>query len=141
MQSLIDGELGPRRLLMQLLAFFACSALALALVGVYGLVSYSVTQRTQELGIRRALGAQESTLLQMIINQALRLTLYGVVIGLFTAYAATRIMKSYLFHTSATDPVAFIGVPGFFILVAMAAAFPPAFRAARIDPLRALRYE
>jgi predicted permease len=141
MENLIDAELGPRRLLMQVLAFFACSALALALIGVYGVVSYSVTQRTRELGIRRALGAAESTLLQMIITQALRLALSGVVIGLVTAYAATRVMKSYLFHTSATDPVAFIGVSGFFMLVAIAAAFAPALRAARIDPLRALRYE
>lgn len=141
MQSLIDGQLGPRHLLMQVLASFACSALALAFIGVYGVVSYSVTQRTRELGIRRALGAAGTTILRMIITQALRLALSGVVIGLITAYAATRVMKSYLFHTSATDPVAFIGVSAFFTLVAMAAAFAPALRAARIDPLRALRYE
>lgn len=141
MQSLIDRQLGPRRLLMQVLAFFACSALALALVGVYGVVSYSVTQRTRELGIRRALGAAETTILQMIVTQALRLALSGIVIGLVTAYAATRVMRSYLFHTSATDPVAFIGVSAFFMLVAIAAALAPALRAARVDPLRALRYE
>ena len=120
---------------MQLRPFFACSALALSLIGVYGVVSYSVTQRTRELGIRRALGAPESTLLQMIITQALRLAPSGVVIGLITAYSATRVMKSFLFHTSATDPVAFIGVSGFFMLVAMAAAFAPALRAAHIGAL------
>lgn len=141
MQGLIDGELGPRRLLMEVLASFACSALMLAVVGIYGLVSYSVTQRTRELGIRRALGAAEGTILQMIIREALRLALAGVVLGIVTAYAATRVMKSYLFHTSATDPIAFIGVSVLFIVVAMAAAFAPALRAARVDPLRALRYE
>ena len=141
MQGLIDSELGPRRLLMQVLASFACSALALAFVGIYGVVSYSVTQRTRELGIRRALGAAEGTILQMIIRQAFRLALAGIVVGLVTAYATTRVMKSYLFHTSATDPVAFIGVSVLFIVVAMGAAFAPALRAAHIDPLRALRYE
>lgn len=141
MQGLIDNELGPRRLLMQVLASFACSALALAFVGIYGVVSYSVAQRTRELGIRRALGAAEGTILQMIIKQAVRLALSGVVVGLVIAYEATRVMKSYLFHTSATDPVAFIGVSVLFIGVAMGAAFAPALRAARVDPLRALRYE
>ena len=141
MQGLIDSELGPRRLLMQVLAAFACSALALAFVGIYGVVSYSVTQRTRELGIRRALGAGERSILQMIIRQALRLAVAGVVVGLVTAYATTRVMKSYLFHTSATDPVAFIGVSVLFIVVAIGAAFAPALRAARVDPLRAVRYE
>lgn len=141
MQGLIDGELGPRRLLMQVLASFACSALALAFVGIYGVVSYSVTQRTRELGIRRALGAAQGTILQMIIRQALRLAVAGVVVGMVTAYAGTRVMKSYLFHTSPTDPFVFIGVSVLFIVVATGAALAPALRAARVDPLRALRYE
>jgi ABC-type antimicrobial peptide transport system permease subunit len=104
-------------------------------------VSYSVTQRTRELGIRRALGAAERSILQMIIKQPLCLAVAGVVVGLVTAFATTRVMKSYLFHTSATDPVAFIGVSVLLIVVTMGAAFAPALRAARVDPLRALRYE
>jgi len=141
MQSLIDAQLGPRRLLLQVLACFAVGTLVLVLVGIYGLMAYSVTQRRQEWGIRRALGAPESRLVQMILTQAARLALSGVAVGVVTAYAGTRVLKSYLFHTSPTDPIAFLGVSGLFLVVALAAAFVPALRAAQVDPSRALRYE
>lgn len=141
MQELIEAQLGSRNLLTKVLAFFSFSSLALALIGVFGLFSYSVTQRTQELGIRRALGAPESSLLEMVLTQALRLALFGVVVGVVIAFGVTNLMKSFLFHTTTTDPVAFIGASGVFVLVAVVAALLPALRAARVDPVRALRYE
>jgi ABC-type antimicrobial peptide transport system permease subunit len=141
MQDLVDAQLGPRRVLMLVLAFFAMVALALALVGVYGVISYSVTQRTRELGIRRALGAPESSIVQMIIAQTLRLTFGGIIIGTATAMAVTRFIESYLFNISAKDPVTFVGVSVLFTAVAVAAAFAPAFRAANIDPMRVLRQD
>lgn len=141
MQELIETELGSRNLLMKVLGLFSLSALALALSGVFGLFSYSVTQRTRELGIRRALGAPENKLLRMVLTQALRLALTGVLIGVVFAYSATNLMKSFLFHTATTDPVAYIGASAIFITIAAAAAFAPALRAARTDPVRALRHE
>lgn len=141
MQGLIETQVGSRRLLMRVLAFFASVTLGLVLVGIYGLISYSVTQRTRELGIRRALGAPDSGILQMIVMQALRVALFGITAGMISAYTVTRVLRGYLFHTSATDPVAFLAVSGFFIVAVMAAAFVPALEAARIDPLHALRHE
>ena len=141
MQELIEADLGSRNLLVKVLAFFSFSALALALTGVFGLFSYSVTQRTRELGIRRALGAPENSLLGMVLTQALFLALSGVFIGLVMAFALTNLMKSFLFHTATTDPLAYICASVLFIAIALAAAFAPALRAARIDPVRALRYE
>ncbi len=141
MQDLVEAQLGSRRLLMRLLAFFGLVTVCLVLVGIYGLVSYSVTQRTRELGIRLAIGAPESSVLRMIVTQACRLALSGVLAGTMIAYAVTRLMRSYLFHTSATDPAAFCGVALLFVLATAAAAFGPALRAARTDPVRALRYE
>ena len=141
MQDLVDAQLGTRRVLMQVLIFFSFIAFALSLVGIYGLISYSVTQRTQELGVRRALGASQSSILQMILTQTLRLTVVGVIVGTASATAVTRLLKSYLFHVSATDPATYVGVSVLFIAVAGAAALAPAFRAAKIDPMQALRYE
>ncbi len=141
MQERIEAEFGSRNLLMQVLAFFSFSALALAVTGVFGLFSYSVTQRTQELGIRRALGAPETSLLKMVLIQALCLALSGVVIGVVLAYAVTNMMKGFLFHTATTDPFAYVAASALFVAVALAAALAPALRAAHTDPVRALRYE
>ena len=141
MEDLVEAQLGQRRVLVMLLGSFAGVALLLALVGVYGVITYSVTQRTQELGIRRALGAREGDILWLIVGQALGLALAGAVIGLAGALALTRVMKTLLFHTSATDPSTFVGVAVLFILVAIGASYFPARRAARIDPMIALRYE
>ena len=141
MDDLMEAELGQRRLLVILLGSFAGVAVVLALIGIYGVVAYSVTQRTHELGIRRALGAREGDILSLIVGQGFRLALAGAVVGAGGAFAVTRVMKTLLFHVSTTDPITFAGVALFFILVALAAAYIPARRATRMSPMLALRNE
>jgi ABC-type antimicrobial peptide transport system permease subunit len=113
----------------------------LAAVGIYGLIAYSVTQRTQELGIRIALGAQHRDVLRLVLAQCTRLTLLGVAIGLFAALALSRLLSALLFAISATDPLTFAGVAALLAAVALLACFIPARRATRVDPIVALRYE
>jgi putative ABC transport system permease protein len=139
MEDRVEAQVGQRRLLMILLESFAGVALLLALIGIYGVIAYSVSQRTQEVGIRRALGAQESDILWLVIAQGLVLMLAGLALGLGAAFALTRVATSMLFHVSATDPVTFLGVALLFLLVAIAACYIPARRAAGIDPIAALR--
>ncbi len=139
MDDLIEAEVGQKRLLVILLGSFAAVALLLALIGMYGVIAYSVAQRTQEVGIRRALGAQQSDILRLVISQGLALALAGIVIGLGGAFALTRLMKTLLFHVSTTDPLTFAAVAVLFLLAAFAASYIPARRAARIDPMAALR--
>lgn len=139
MQGILDGTLGQRRLTMLLLGTFAGVALLLALVGIYGVIAYSVAQRTHELGIRRALGAQQSDLLRLVLQQGLTLTLIGGALGIGGAYGLTRIIENMLFEVTPTDPLTFAGVALLFLLVSLAATFIPARRAARIDPMAALR--
>jgi putative ABC transport system permease protein len=139
MEELLELAVGPRRLLAPLLATFAGVALLLALIGIYGVMAYSVSQRTREMGIRRALGAQHQDILQLVVGQGLMLAAAGVALGVGGAFAATRVMKALLFHVSATDPFTFAGIGVAFLLVALAASYLPARRAARIDPLTALR--
>ena len=139
MDSLVDEEVGQRRLLLALLGSFAGVALLLALIGIYGVIAYSVAQRTQEVGIRRALGAQKGDILRLIMGQGFALALIGIAAGLGGAFAATRILETLLFQVSATDPATFAGVSILFLLVALAASYIPARRAARIDPMSALR--
>jgi putative ABC transport system permease protein len=139
MDDLVEAQVGERRLLMMVLETFAGVALLLALIGIYGVIAYSVAQRTQEVGIRRALGAQQSDILWLVIGQGFALTVAGIAIGLGGAYALTRVMETLLFHVSATDPATFAGIALFFLLVALAASYIPARRAARIDPMAALR--
>ena len=139
MAAVLESTLSQRRVTMLLLGTFAAVALLLAIVGIYGAIAYSVAQRTQEVGIRRALGAQQSDILKLMLRQGLGLTLAGVGIGTGGAFALTRLMKAMLFHVSATDPATFVGIALLFIAVASAASYIPARRATRIDPMAALR--
>ncbi len=139
MDYLVEAQVGQRRLLMILLESFAGVALLLALIGIYGVIAYSVSQRTQEVGIRRALGARQSDILWLVIGQGLVLMLAGIALGLGGAFALTRVANTLLFQVGATDPATFIGVALLFLLVALAASYIPARRAARIDPMAALR--
>jgi predicted permease len=141
MDQLLADSLSRSRFTMLLLGIFSAVALVLAAVGIYGLIAYSVTQRTQELGIRIALGAQRHDVLRLVLAQGTRLTLLGVTLGVFAALALSRLLASMLFGVSATDPLTFAGVAALLGVVALLACFIPARRATRVDPIVALRYE
>ena len=139
MDDLVEEQVGQRRLLVVLLGSFAGVALLLAVIGIYGVIAYSVAQRTREMGIRRALGAQQGEILRLVMLEGFRLALAGVAVGIAGAYGLTRLMTAVLFRVSATDPQTFVGVAVLFLLVALAASYVPARRATRIDPMVALR--
>jgi putative ABC transport system permease protein len=141
MDDLVEASEGQLRLMMTLLGTFAGSAALLAVIGLYGLISYSVVKRTKEIGIRRALGAQRSDILSLIAGEVVRLTLTGVVLGIAGAFAITRLLKDLLFQVRATDPATFVGISILFVLVSVSASYIPARRAAKVDPMVALRYE
>ena len=141
MDDLVEAQVGQRHLIVTLLGSFAGVALLLALIGIYGLIAYSLAQRTREVGIRRALGAQHRDILRLVVGQGLGLALAGVAVGVGGAVALTRVMTGLLFHVSATDPATFAGIALLFILVALAASYIPARRATRIDPMEALRVD
>jgi putative ABC transport system permease protein len=125
----------------RLLAIFASLALILAAVGIYGVVAYAVAQRTQEIGVRMALGAQPGAVVWMVLGRTLLLSAAGVALGACGALAATRILASLLFEITPTDPATYSAVASIILLVALAAAVVPASRAARIDPVVALRHD
>ena len=139
MDTMVDEEIGQRRLLVILLGSFATVALLLALIGIYGVIAYSVAQRTQELGIRRALGAQWGDILRLVMGQGFVLAVAGIAAGLAGAFAVTSVLKTLLFQISPTDPATFAGVAVMFLVIALAASYIPARRATRIDPMAALR--
>jgi ABC-type antimicrobial peptide transport system permease subunit len=123
------------------LAILGCSALLLASIGIYGLMAYSVAQRTQEIGIRLALGAESSRIRNMVVWQGLRPAIAGVVCGLAAAFGLTRLIASFLFGVKAWDPLVFFMTPLILAGVALLAAWLPALHASRVDPMQALRYE
>jgi putative ABC transport system permease protein len=141
MEQVVSNSVAQKRFSMVLLLIFAGVALLLAAVGIYGVMSYSVTQRTHELGIRMALGAQSGDVLKMVVRQGMGITLIGVGIGLAGAFAATKVMSSLLFGVGTHDPITFVAIPLILAGVALVACFIPALRATKVDPMIALRYE
>jgi putative ABC transport system permease protein len=139
MDELVEKSEGQLRLMMMLLGVFAGVATLIAVVGLYGVIAYSVAQRTKEMGIRRALGAQRGNILSLVVGQGLRLALAGVVLGAGGAFLLTRLMQDLLFQVSATDPVTFMGIAILFVAVAIAASYVPARRASDTDPMSTLR--
>jgi len=129
----------PRRFNLRLLTIFSVAALLLAATGIYGLISYSVAQRTPELGIRLALGASRKNIFRIVLGQGLRLVIVGLVLGLIGALALTRMIRSLMFGVTPTDPITFVAVSSLLIVVTIAAGGLPALRATKLDPLRALR--
>jgi predicted permease len=139
LQELVDKAVSPKRFVALFLGGFALFALLLASLGIYGVVSYGVNQRTQEIGIRMALGASASSVQAHILVQTFGLAAAGMFIGLFASLAAVRVLKGLLFGVTSTDPLTFVGMPLLLVLVAAAAGYAPARRASRIDPAVALR--
>jgi putative ABC transport system permease protein len=126
---------------MLLLTIFGAAALILASIGIYGLMAYSVQQRTQELGIRMALGADRGKIRNLVVRQGMQLAIIGVVVGIAAAFGLTRLIASFLFGVKSWDPIAFVSIPILLLLVALAAVWLPAARAAKLDPMQALRVE
>jgi ABC-type antimicrobial peptide transport system permease subunit len=141
MQARLDEVYAPRRFNMLLFGVFALVALVLAAAGLYGTLAYMVAQRTHEIGIRLALGAQTRDVLWLIIRQGLTLALIGVALGLGAALALTRVLQNLLYEVSATDPVTFAGIALLLVSVAFIASYIPARKATKVDPLIALRHE
>ena len=141
LQQVLSESLAPRRFNMLLLGIFAGIALTLATVGIYGVMAFSVTQRTHEIGVRMALGAERLNVLRMIVRQGLRLTLLGVVLGIAGAWALTSFLAGFLFGVAPRDPTSFVLVSLALVAVSILACYSPARRATKVDPTVALRYE
>jgi putative ABC transport system permease protein len=141
MTEVMSASLAAQRFNMTLMGIFAAVALILASIGIYGVISYSVTQRTHEIGIRMALGAKTGDVMRGVLKEGLLLAGIGVAIGIGAAFALTRVMSSLLFGVSTTDPVIFVSISLILIGVAVGATLIPARRATKVDPMIALRYE
>jgi putative ABC transport system permease protein len=140
-QDRVAASLGPRKFAVTLLGFFATMALLMAALGLYGVVSYAVTQRTQEFGIRMALGAQSGQVLALVVKQGMKLVGVGVLIGLVFALAMARLLSNLLVGVSAFDPITFAWMALTLLSFALLACYIPARRATKVDPMVALRYE
>ena len=135
------GSIANFRATIHVFISFAAAAILLAAIGIYGLVSYWVTQRTYEIGLRVAIGATRNRIISMILAQGLRVALYGIVAGVIVALAATRFLASLLYGVGATDPLTFAAVTALVLAVAITATALPAWRASRIDPIKSLRVD
>jgi ABC-type antimicrobial peptide transport system permease subunit len=140
MEQIVSQSVAPRRFSMLLLAVFAVVALALAVIGIYGMLSYAVAQRTREIGLRMTLGAQRTDVMRLVIGHGMKLAIAGVALGLIASFALTRTMKNLLFGVSATDPVTFGLITLLLTMVALLACWVPARKATKVDPMEALRY-
>jgi len=141
LDQVFSSSLDQHRFSLVIFGVFGTAALLLAAMGIYGVTTYAVAQRTQEIGIRMALGAQMSDVLKLVLGNVMWLGFIGAAIGLAGAYAVTRVMSSLLFEVAPTDLATFVAVPAILIMVALLACFLPARRATKVDPLVALRYE
>ncbi|MCU1243226.1 MAG: hypothetical protein JWO71_3952 [Candidatus Acidoferrum typicum] len=141
MQQVLSHSIALRSFMMMLLTFFAALALLLACVGIYGVISYAVSQRTREIGVRMALGARRADVLRLVLAEAMKLILIGVAVGVAAALALTKAMASLLYGVSASDPLIFLSVVALLMIVSLAACYVPVRRAMRVDPIVALRYE
>jgi putative ABC transport system permease protein len=141
METLLSTSVARSRFSASLLTVFSFVALVMAAVGIYGVMSYSVLQRTHEIGVRMALGAQHFDVLKLVVRQGVLLGVVGVVLGLAASFALTRLIATLLFEVTATDSATFAAVSVGLFLVTLIACYVPARRATRVDPLKALRYE
>jgi putative ABC transport system permease protein len=141
LEQLVSASLDNRRFSMTMLGLFSGAALALAMVGLYGIMSYITSERTKEIGIRMALGAQRLDMLRMILRQSFALVLAGVALGILASVGLTRLIGSMLYDVRATDVVTYAGVVGLLTVAAALASYIPARRAMKVDPMVALRYE
>jgi ABC-type antimicrobial peptide transport system permease subunit len=141
MDEIISDSISDRKFSMVLLGTFAALALLLSSIGIYGVISYLIGERTHEIGIRMALGAQRKDVLTLVLSEGMKLVLVGAVIGIAAALGLSRLMAGMLYGVSATDPLTFAAVPIVLLGVAMLACYIPARRAMRVDPMTALRYE
>jgi putative ABC transport system permease protein len=141
MTKLVAESISRRRFNTMLTGLFAVVALLLASVGIFGVLNYTVAQRTQEIGLRVALGAQTRDVLRLILGQGVRLVMFGVVLGLVASLALTRVLAGMLFGVTPTDPLTFVAITALLTVVALLACYVPARRATKVDPLVALRYE
>jgi putative ABC transport system permease protein len=141
MEQIISGSLAERRFTMLLLIIFASTALVLAAVGIYGVMSYAVSRRTHELGVRLALGASRNEILRLVVREGMALAAIGTVVGLMAALGLTRLMASLLYGVRPADPATLAAVSLLLVGIALLACYIPAWRATKVDPMVALRYE